>query len=74
MDRISDSGSDDLGSNPDGVTKKTQLITVAFFIFEYTNKNKKNGFRNHNNWHHFITNLHCAFFSNKQKESNKTKE
>ncbi len=36
MDRISDSGSDDLGSNPDGVTKYDKLRTnkrlAEFFI------------------------------------------
>lgn len=30
MDRISDSGSDDLGSNPDRVTKKTFRLLKVF--------------------------------------------
>ncbi len=33
MDRMSDSGSDDLGSSPDGVT-----ITLYLFDFDYHNK------------------------------------
>ena len=32
MDRISDSGSEDLGSNPDGVTK-AQLTAVLFYLY-----------------------------------------
>ncbi len=28
MDRMSDSGSDDLGSNPGGVTKKTKACAI----------------------------------------------
>lgn len=32
MDRISDSGSEDLGSNPDGVTKKAAYESKRFFV------------------------------------------
>ncbi len=33
MDRMSDSGSDDLGSNPGGVTKKKLLFLGQLFYF-----------------------------------------
>ncbi|GEM_PF-5519138 len=42
MDRISDSGSEDLGSSPDGVTKskKPEILKFqAFFIILFKSKN-----------------------------------
>jgi hypothetical protein len=33
MDRISDSGSDDLGSSPDGITKRLRSMISTSFIY-----------------------------------------
>jgi hypothetical protein len=35
MDRISDSGSDDMGSTPVGATLKRQQMPLAFFLWVY---------------------------------------
>jgi hypothetical protein len=32
MDRISDSGSEDVGSNPAGITKKEAIIKPLFYV------------------------------------------
>ena len=41
MDRISDSGSEDLGSNPDEVTDKIRLLKAAlFFKIDFQNTEK----------------------------------